>query len=306
MLGATLLGAACDNTTTPVVVTPVTLNLLPDAATLNIGQTLAMTVVVTNSTNQAASFVSSNPAAATVNATTGLVTAVAAGITVITATSAADANAKDASTITVNPAAPVPTPSISISKITTGNLQTPINPANVSGQIDVTLNVSVPTGAQVQRVETLVDGTVVCTQGFTSSGSITVDQDETDAADEIVCAIFTNTFDATTGAVAAINKNGPHTISARLVQPNGNTIATPSTPLIYNNMNLVIASITASKAGVAAGSNARSLAGAGSLWNGGDVTVTMLGVNFGGASDALATASATIETSGVGVSGVSG
>lgn len=305
MLGATLLGAACDNTTTtpppPVVVT---LNLLPDAATLTVGQTLQMTVVITNSTNQAATFASSNTAVATVNATTGLVTAVAQGIAVITATSAADATAKDASTITVNPAVVVPPPTISIKSVTQGSLQTPVNPANVSGQIDVTLNLSVPAGAQVSKVETLIDGTPVCTQNFTGTGSINVGQDQTDAADEIVCPIFTNTFDAATGAVAAINKNGPHTLSARLTQPSGTVIAAPSIPLIYNNINLIVANIAASKAGVTAGSNARSIAGAGSLWNGGDVTVNLIPVNFGGASDAVASATVTLATSGVGVSGV--
>src|SRR5262245_27329863 len=199
MLGATLLGACDETQVVQPPPPPVAISLLPETATLQVGQTLAMTVVVTNSTNQAATFVSSNPAAATVNATTGVVTAVAAGITVITATSAADANAKDASTITVAAVPPPPTPSISIKSVTTGNLLTPVNPSNVLGQIDVTLNVTVPTGAQVQRVETLLDGNVVCSQAFSSTGEITVDQDEADAADEIVCPIPTNAFNATTG-----------------------------------------------------------------------------------------------------------
>jgi trimeric autotransporter adhesin len=305
MLGATLLGAACDDTSTPPPPPPaVTLNLLPDAATLNVGQTLAMTVVITNSTNQAASFVSSNPAVATVNATTGVVTAVAQGITVITATAAADANAKDASTITVNP--PAAPPTVSIARITQGGLQTPVNPNNVSGQIDVVLNVNVPTAGSVQRVETLIDGTVVCSQAFSGTGSIDID-DEANAAEEIVCPIFTNTFNATTGAVAAINQNGPHTLSARLVQANGNIVATPSTPLIYNNQNLIVATQSTSvAAGATAGSNARSISGAGSLWNRGDYIVNLITVNFGPASGAVASATVAISTSGVGVSGVTG
>jgi hypothetical protein len=276
---------------------------LPDNATLNIGQTLAMTVVVTNSTNQAASFVSSNPAVATVNATTGVVTAVAQGITVITATAAADANAKDASTINVNP--PAAPPTVTVKSITFGTLQTPVNPQNVSGQIEVTLTVNVPTAGSVQRVETLIDNVVVCSQAFSGTGSISID-DEADAADDIVCTVFTNAFNATTGAVADINKNGPHQLSARLVQPNGNIVATPSTALVYNNQNLILASTVASKAGVAAGTNNRSLGGAGSLWVGGDFTVNLIGVNYGAASAAIANATVVIETSGQAVSGVSG
>ncbi len=304
MLGATLLSAtACDDSQTITPTPPaVTLNLVPDAATLNIGQTLPMTVVIANSTNQAATFVSSNPAVATVNATTGLVTALTAGITVITATAAADANAKDASTITVNPAAPPPaTPSISIKSVTTGNLLTPVNPSNVAGQIDVTLNLTVPTGAAVQRVETLLDGNVVCSQSFTSTGSITVDQDETDDADEIVCPIPTNAFAAATGIPTYLN--GSHSLTARLVQPNGNVISTPSFALIFNNTNFLTVSFAGQRSANSVAAGPRSLQPVGDLWLGGDITATVLSVNYGAAPTGLASATITLTSSGLGVNG---
>jgi hypothetical protein len=304
MLGATLLGAACDDTqVVQPPPPPVTISLLPETATLTVGQTLALTVVVTNSTNQAATFVSSNPAAATVNPSTGVVTAVAAGITVITATAAADANAKDASTITVNAVVPPATPSISIKSVTTGNLLTPVNPNNVFGQIDVTLNVTVPAGAAVQRVETLLDGNVVCSQAFTSSGSITVDQDEIDSADEIVCPIVTSAFNATTGVPTF--PNGSHALSARLVQPNGNVISTPSTTLIFNNTNFITATFTGQRSANSA-AGPRSVQPVGSQWLGGDITATFLSVNYSGSTNNLASLTLNMTTSGLGVTGVGG
>ena len=286
MLGATLLGA-CDNTEPVVTPPPVVVNLLPAAVTLNAtapGNTVQLTAVVTNTTNQAVTFASSNTAVATVNAT-GLVTAVAQGVAVNTATSAQDPTAKGASTITVNP--PSAPPTVSIKSITTGNLNTPVVPSNVTGQIDVTLNVTVPQGAAVQRVETLLDGNVVCSQAFSGTGSIVVEQDETDAADEIVCSIATDAFNATTGAPTFLN--GPHTLTARLVQPSGNTISTPSTALVFNNTNKISIKLTPERTASDA---------AGLIWQGGTLGVQAIPTLFSGGNVASVTFSVNDNAAG--------
>jgi hypothetical protein len=307
MLGATLFAAACDDSTQPAPPPPaITLNLVPDAVTLNIGQTVTLVAVISNTTNQAANFTSSNPAVATVNATTGVVTAVAAGTTVITATAAADANARDASTVTVNPAAPPPPPAtISIKSVTTGNLLTPVNPSNVFGQIDVTLNVEIPTGnTSVQRVETLLDGNVVCSQAFSSSGSITVEQDETDAADEIVCPIPTNAFATATGIPTYTN--GSHSLTARLVGTGGAILtSTPSFALFFNNTNFVNVVFSGQRSANSA-SGPRSIAPAGSQWFGGDLTASITSVNYGAAANAVTSLTISMTSSGQGVTGVAG
>src|SRR5688572_30390937 len=163
-LGMAVL-AACEETTTPPVTPPDTLievNLQPEAATLNVpapNNTLQLSAIVTGTTNQAVTFSSSNTSVATVNAT-GLVTAVAPGIAVIQAVSTQRPTARDGSTITVvrRDTTIAAAPSISIKSITTnvGGITQPVNLQNVQGQIDVTLNLDIPTGVAVSRVETLV------------------------------------------------------------------------------------------------------------------------------------------------------
>jgi hypothetical protein len=92
---------------TGVTVTPATL-------TLDIGakETLNKAVVPSNATNQNVNWASDKPAVATVNASTGEVTAVAEGTAIITATAADGSGAKGSATVTVNPAVVVPTVTI--------------------------------------------------------------------------------------------------------------------------------------------------------------------------------------------------
>ena len=89
----------------------ITLNLIPDAASVAVGQTVQMVSLVSGTTNTNVTYTSSAPAVATVSAT-GLVTGVAAGTAVITATSVANPNVRDASTITVTPTS---TPTVTVS-----------------------------------------------------------------------------------------------------------------------------------------------------------------------------------------------
>jgi uncharacterized protein YjdB len=88
--------------TIPIVVpVQVTLDLKPDAVTLAVGQTARLTPIVTGTTNQNATFASSNTSVATVTAD-GNVEARSAGTAVITAVSVADSTARDGSTVTVS------------------------------------------------------------------------------------------------------------------------------------------------------------------------------------------------------------
>ncbi|MCL2883043.1 MAG: RICIN domain-containing protein, partial [Coriobacteriia bacterium] len=99
--------------TTPAV--PVTrVNLSTTAKTVIDGQgfTLSATVSPANATDTTVTWSSSNPAVATVNATTGAVAAKAVGSVVITAT-AAGGNAKATCTVKVNPKPPTGAPKVS-------------------------------------------------------------------------------------------------------------------------------------------------------------------------------------------------
>jgi hypothetical protein len=280
----------------------ITVEVVPDAATLTVGQTRQLVAVISGTTNQGANWETSAPGVATVSAT-GLVTAVSAGVAVVTAVSQADPTKRDAATITVEIA---PAASIVITSITTGNTNTPVNTQNVVGQIDVTAELNVPQGAAVQRVEFLVDNVVQpnCTQTFESGGST----DDPDAAQvPIICSINTASFNSITGAPTF--PNGPHSVSAQVVAPNGTVVASSAQPLVFNNPSFITATLAFLEAGTTtakpcanAGSNARSIGGPGSLWCGGDVRVTVTPVNFGGANDAVASVTVNLATSGDGVS----
>ena len=88
---------------------------------------------------------------ATVDAT-GKVTGVADGSAVITAASTVDPTVTGTMALTVRPLTPA---QISVQKVTTQNTNTPVNPNNVQGQIDVTLNLD-PGDQTVTKVEVLL------------------------------------------------------------------------------------------------------------------------------------------------------
>jgi uncharacterized protein YjdB len=94
--------AAASVTVTPGA--PVTLTLVPQTASVEMGRTVQLVGIVGGSTNQTVNYTSSAPAVATVSPTGGLVTGVSAGTAVITARTAADANVFQTSTITVTTA----------------------------------------------------------------------------------------------------------------------------------------------------------------------------------------------------------
>lgn len=317
-LGLAVLGtAACEDKTEVVIpdpTDPITVNLVPDAITLVVGESADFAAVVSggdDETVRTVSFSSGNDAVAEVSAT-GTVTANGTGTTTITATATADPNAKDVSTVTVLPeAAP---PSISIKSITQFNTNTPVNINNAFGQIDVTLNVDVPPGNDVDAVQVLVEDVTtgsemaVCTQSF-SGGSASLEGDAAAQAVEIVCSFDSAAWDATTGVVTHLN--GPKILRALLVAPDGEILATVETQIIFNNQNFISAAVSGSNGSAISQNGPQSVAQPGLLWYGGAITVNMISVNYvrtvqGQPDQNLSSATVSLTSSGSGVTGVGG
>jgi len=141
----------------------------PDAVTMNPGGTQGFVANVDADPGVArtVTWTSSNTAAVTVTAA-GVATAVAPGVSTITATSTANTAVVGAAVVTVR----TPTAArVSIQKVTVaGNLNAPVNLAAAAGQIDVTIDVD-PGDFIAQKVDLLVDGVVVGSQTFTAQQS---------------------------------------------------------------------------------------------------------------------------------------
>jgi hypothetical protein len=225
------------------------------------------------SANQAVTWSSSDATVASVDGT-GLVTAVKAGVASITATSTADATQKASVTITV---AALVNAAISIQNITvTGTPGNTVNVNNVAGSIDVNLNV-VPGDQVVQRVEVLLDGNVACTQNLSGAQAAVSAEADVEGVDAVIvsCQINTAAFSTATGVASYFN--GSHTLSARAVLVGGSQVATPSTPLVFNNNSGLIVTVTNDN-GSSAGSAINP--GTGLSWIGGAVTVNVVGVSY--------------------------
>ena len=217
---------------------------------------------------------SSNTAVATVTSA-GVVTAVTPGSATITAASTVAPTVTGSAVVTVRQ--PVPA-TISVQNITiagTNNVTANVN--NIAGSIDVNMNVD-PGEQVVQRVEVLIDGQVACTQNLSpaQSESMRIAAAFDDIEDVIVsCQVNTAAFAAETGVANFFN--GPHTLSVRAVIAGGNDIATPTTPLIFNNLSGVIATFTNTN-----GSDPASAIDprTGLQWISGDVTWKFTGVSY--------------------------
>ena len=166
--------------TAVVLVTSVTVD--PTSATIDPGTTTTLTATVApaNATTSDVTWTSSNPAVATVDAT-GLVSGVAAGTAVITATAHDGSQVSGSSTITVT-AAPIPVTSITVSPAatsieagTTDTLTATVAPANATTP-GVTWTSSDPTVATVDTtglVTGITAGTVVITATATDGSGVT-------------------------------------------------------------------------------------------------------------------------------------
>jgi hypothetical protein len=248
----------------------------PANAVLRPGETLGLVANVDADPGVArtVTWTSSNNAVATVTAA-GVVTAVTPGAVTITATSTANTSVSGAAAITVRP--PVPA-TISVQNITiTGTAGQTANVNNIAGSIDVNLNVD-PGEQVVTSVDVLIDGQVACSQNLSSAQSeaMRIAAAFEDIEDVIVsCQVNSADFEAATGI--ALYPNGPHTLQAVANIQGGSDVATPSTPLIFNNQSGVVAVVTTNN-----GSDPASAINpaTGLVWRGGAVTIDVTGVSY--------------------------
>lgn len=284
MTGALALAgvlAGCGDDVT--VKTPTVVTVTPASASIKVGETVTLTAAVTGDVaNKTVNWTSADPAKATVDAS-GKVTGVSAGAATITATSTADPDAHGSALVTVSASAEA---KVSIQKVTTGTTQTPVNPNNVQGQIEVTLNLD-PGDQEVTKVEVLLDGQPACSQDLSVQEMQQLRLaavSETVEAVDIVCTINTAAFDPANGAVTYAN--GTHQLSARATiggnQPG--SVASSSVALLFNNQSGFIAEVT--NANTVGGPASAINALTGLKWVQGDVTLKLTAVNYaaGGAT----------------------
>src|SRR5690606_2832453 len=169
----------------------------PGEFELGIGGTRQLVAQVSGTSNQSVTWSSDDDGVASVSST-GLVTGVGEGRTLSRATSAENPSAVGSAAVTVLRIAG----EIVIQSITLPN-GNQANPANISGQIGVTVEFSAPQGSGVTGVEVAVrdaDGNedVVCSQSV--GGGSAADEGDAGAQAVVVCTIITDAFDAATGA----------------------------------------------------------------------------------------------------------
>lgn len=301
VLGLALIGSACESETdvTPPPATP-TISITPSAPiTLAVGQQATVTAVVTGLNTNAVTFTSSVPAVATVDASTGVVSAVAPGTTTIVAASTEQSNLRASVQVTVTGGDtggdPVP-PTLSVSRITQGNTNAPVNINNVMGQIDVVLNVDVPQGNAVDELNVTFtqDGVTESRTCQTFTGGAAEALAVAGAAQaEVVCSYDTGAWDMDTGEVDF--QNGPITVSGQLVMADGDVVnANNQITIVLNNNNFVWATPTWSRG--CANSEAAGVDANNTRWCGGDLTLDLLQVNYDGDGFDVNSVTATIAT----------
>lgn len=245
---------------------------------------------------------SGNENVATVSPTgdqTAEVTGQSSGTVSITATvSASNANSQSASAgVTVEQ---IEDATLSIGEIT-NQAGDPVNVANVSGQINVEVNVE-KADENVDQVSLLVDGEVVSTQDF---GSGNVEAQDVSAQSDVEVLVFNFRTDRLEGSepgnvITAQNAdldgntkrgqfdNSEHTISAQLTTGSGAVrSAENSQTLTFNNDNLAIAAHLSGGQGVVEPSVGNT------YWGGEDIQMSITPVIFdGGVSAGSVTISA--------------
>lgn len=307
VLGVAMLGAACESKDGDVIIEPplpvVTLRIAPNPVpTLNVttpASTFQLVAIVSGNATQTANWTSSAPGVASVNPTTGLVTAVAPGTTTITAVSTVDATARDAVTVTVagGPVVPPGTggqPVISIQSVTVGATIVPVNPGAVAGRIVATLNVDIPSGSPARAVRVTLNGVEICRQNFSTSGAISDEVSASAVPVEIQCPINTAALnpDGTPLFVNGIYQ-GNASIRAEVVDAAGAVLASATfQPVVLANIDFVTANVSTTKGPVIQN---------GLAWRGGDVTVSLVPTIFSGAGNQPTSLTVSLTTNGNGV-----
>lgn len=258
--GAALLAACGDKvtvagpTTTPPPVAKInSVEVAPATATLTVGQSITMTAAVNADVGLATTVTwSSSDASKASVSSAGVVLAVAAtpGVA-ICAASTVDTGKKGCASVVVQAAPTVLPASISINSITTtGNLSATVDPSNVVGNIDVTLNVS-PGNQTISKIVLTLGGVRIDSQTFSAaqSAALRYAADEAIAAQttfpQVVFSINTAAFSATTGI--AKFANGTKALSAQLYTTQGGAASAASASaqsnLTFNNADKLAATI---------------------------------------------------------------
>ncbi len=272
--------AACQEEIVELPPTP-TVTIAPASMTLQVGQQGQFVANVANSSDQAVTWSSSNQAVATVSQT-GVATAVGVGVTTIIAAHSSGQQAAASLTVTAAPGSEVI--AVTIASVTQGGTTNPVNPNNVSGPIDVTLNVEAPPGS-ISRVAVFVDATEVCSQDVNPSGS-TEGPAAAEQVQTIVCSFDTAELDDQGNPLFP---NGPHTLTARLFDAGGAEVASASQTLVFNNPNAVALTVTPTQ---------EAIGGDGLQWVNGDITVTAQPAMFSGGSISRVTFTMTDRNTG--------
>ena len=264
----------------PAVPNITSFSVAPAAVTLVPGQTVqtSYNLQLAPGLTGTVGYVSSATTVATISAS-GLISAVAPGSTVITATATSGGQTSVATIgVTVNPISPA---SISIASVTQGLLTLPVNLSNVNGQIEINLNFN-PGGQLIDSVVSYIGTKRAAVQSFSANAI--------PAAGPIAMSVNTANFRknfnqagvATAGATQVDFLNGPTTINA-IVYPKATTgqsagnctnappgvasVCSSNTfSIILNNMDSWAADMT--KPTTSAISNASSAAPGQTFWGG--------------------------------------
>jgi hypothetical protein len=279
--------AACEDKTEvnvpPPEPPPLEISVTPPSANVEVGKTTQFVASVTGgsaTTAKTVTWTSSNTAVASIaaNGNVVTVTGVTPGTSTIRAVATADANVIGAANVTVTASGGLP-PNISIKSITTGATNVPVNVNNVFGQIEITLNLDVPTGTKVNQVKLLAGTIEIYSQTFTSP-ELGLATDEAQSAVDLVAswntADFDRTLPATVGTRQGKYKNGSTTITAQVIGPQGTITASTSQTIILNNTPFVFVRRTAPTG------TSCTLSAAGVQWCTGDIVFDAVGVSFSG------------------------
>jgi uncharacterized protein YjdB/endo-1,4-beta-D-glucanase Y len=213
----TITGTSADNTAisqnvavtvTAAIVLPTSLTVTPASSSIYVAgtTTLTSTILPTDASNMSVTWSSSNPAVATVNATTGLITGVTLGSTTITATSVSATTIKNTAIINV-----VKTP-------VTGISITPTTLAVIPGTPETLTAVISPSTATIQTVTWLSSNTAIAT--VTSGGVVSG------------IAAGTCTITGTSTDNSAISQIIPVTVTTAIVLPTSIAV-TPATNTLF-------------------------------------------------------------------------
>jgi hypothetical protein len=296
VVGTALLAACGDKVTVTQYTPPATVakvysvDVAPATATVNTGASLTFTAAV-NADAGVATTVTWSASAGSIT-TAGVFTApttASAGIAVC-ATSTVDTGKKGCATVVVSaPIATIPA-TVSIASITFGNLNAPVNPAAVAGQIDIKLNVN-PGNQTVSKIVLVVGGVRADSQTFTAAqaAALRYAGDEAVAAQttfpQILFSINTAKFSATTGVPTWLNV--AQGVSAQLYTTQGGSTsaatATAQTTLTFANVDGYVATVATS------GTTANALSATGFRYDRGGLDVTITPVIYSGRAIASAT-----------------